>query len=214
MEYPGCVIAPIIFRLLQDRNPPRVEVKGNKWFSLDFGRQGLIFENQTYIFNQNQENHFKIPDNFNFVSPPLHLRSRRWESTASGGQMGLSRDMVRRSDQFQMHGLMRAFNDAQPAAHAFFMDNKGLHLLGARHFSHLNGFEGTPFHAGLTALAFLGIDDRPEATGLHYLMQHTQIDSRLDRHAAAGTAVTESGYTQIDLVPGLMEQPFIRRLIH
>jgi hypothetical protein len=41
--------------------------------------------------------------------------------------------MLWRPDQFEMHGLMRAFNDAEPAAHAFLIEDKGLHLLGVRH---------------------------------------------------------------------------------
>ena len=99
--------------------------------------------------------------------------------------------MLRWSDQLQMHGLMRTFDDAKPAAHAFLIQDEGLHLLGIRHFSHLDGFEMTSIDAGLAALAFLFIDDCLKTAGLQNVVQHPQVYGGLYHHAAARTTIAE-----------------------
>ena len=126
----------------------------------------------------------------------------------------MSGDMLRRSDQFQVHGLIRTFNNAKPAAHTFFIENEGFHLLGIRHFSHLDSFEMTPINAGLAALAFLFIDDCLEPAWLQNVMKHSQVYGRLYHHAAARTAIAEPCHTKIYLIPGLMQKPSFGRIIH
>jgi hypothetical protein len=113
-----------------------------------------------------------------------------------------------------MHGLLRALDDAQPATHALLIQDKGLHFLGVGYLPHLDGFEGAARYTGLAALALLLTDDRLEPAGLHYFMQHSHIDCRMYRHTAAGTAVAQSRYAEIDLIPGLVQKPFFRRFVH
>ena len=59
--------------------------------------------------------------------------------------------------QFQPHSLTGAFINAQAAAHAVLIDNKGLHFLGAFYIPHLNGVKMAPLDAGLAALALICI---------------------------------------------------------
>ena len=63
-------------------------------------------------------------------------------------------------------------------------------------------------------MALLFIDDRLKPARHHHLMQHSQIYGRMQHNTAAWTAITESRYTKVYLIPGLMIKPFFRRFIH
>ena len=73
--------------------------------------------------------------------------------------------MVRRSDNFQMHGVSRALIDAEPAAHTMLLQDERFHFLGAWHILHLDGIEVTPLDARLATGAFILVDYRQVPAG-------------------------------------------------
>ncbi len=73
--------------------------------------------------------------------------------------------MFRGPYQFQMHGMVRAFENADSAAHAVFINDISLHFLRTRDFAHFDAVKDAAFDTGLAALTFRFIDHRPEAAG-------------------------------------------------
>jgi hypothetical protein len=89
---------------------------------------------------------------------------------------------------------MGAFKNTQSAAHAVFIDDKGLHLFGSGNFLHFNGIEVASFHTGLAALAFLSINYRPEAAGRDQVSDIGQFLKTKNDLAATGAAVAGACY--------------------
>jgi hypothetical protein len=75
-----------------------------------------------------------------------------------------------------------------------FVDDIGLHLLGAGRFLHFNGVKVTSLHAGLATIAFRFVNDCAVPAGGQHGMDVTVVSHRLHDHAATGTAVACRGY--------------------